>query len=174
LHRQGANIWDNGTISVIHLVSLSAVTFATWLLLSGHYEPLIIWFGVGSTLFTVWVVHRMDTVDHEGHPLHLTWRYPLYLPWLIIEIIKANIDVARVILTPGKSAIQPNMMSIDATQKTELGHVIFANSITLTPGTVTVDLADGKLEVHALTHGARDGLATGDMDRRVTGLEGHE
>ena len=158
---------------MVHTFSLSVVVFATWLLLSGHDEPLILGFGVGSTLFVLFVVHRMDVVDHEGHPMHLSWRWFLYLPWLIVEIVKANIDVARAILTPGNT-IQPNLMKVKCGQKTELGHVIYANSITLTPGTVTVDLVDGDLEVHALTHGARDALATGEMDARVTVVEGHE
>lgn len=154
-----------------HLISLSAVIFGLWLLLSGHYEPLIIGFGVGSTLFVALVVHRMDVADHEGHPVHLSWRTILYMPWLTWEIVKANIDVARVILGP-RGAIQPNMMKVDCSQTTELGHVVYANSITLTPGTITVDLVDGKLDVHALTHAARDGLAGGEMDRRVAKVEG--
>lgn len=157
---------------MLHLISLSATIFGTWLLMSGHYEPLIIGFGIGSTLFTVFVVHRMDMVDHEGHPLHLSLRSLIYFPWLAWEILKANIDVAKAVLTPGADAIQPNMMHVPASQKTELGQVIYANSITLTPGTVTVDLADGDLTVHALTYAARDGLVSGEMDRRSTWLEG--
>ncbi len=140
--------------------------------MSGHYEPLILGFGVGSTLFTVIVVHRMDVVDHEGHPLHLSLRSLIYFPWLAWEIVKANIDVARAVLTPGSNAIQPNIMKVPTSQKSELGQVIYANSITLTPGTVTIDLVDGELEIHALTFAARDGLATGEMDRRASWLEG--
>ena len=97
-------------------------------------------------------------------------RSPTY-PWLMWQIVKSNIDVARIILQREPS-ISPTMFLVEAGQKTELGHVIYANSITLTPGTITVDVIDGKLEIHALTKEAAAELETGEMDRRVTRMEG--
>ena len=87
------------------------------------------------------------------------------------EIVKANIDVARIILHP-KMPITPTILDIKASQVTELGHVFYANSITLTPGTVTLRLRDGLMEVHALTPTAIEGLLGGEMDRRVRAVEG--
>lgn len=140
---------------------------AVWLLLSGHYTPLITSFGVGSCLLSALIAYRMDVVDHEGHPLHLGPRILLYWGWLFVEIFKANIDVAKCVLFPGKN-LRPSMFTVTASQKSDLGKVIYANSITLTPGTVTVDLDGDQVMVHALTEASAAGVMNGDMDRRVT------
>ena len=84
----------------IHSFSLGAVLFAVWLLLSGHYTPFIISLGIASSALVVLVTLRMDVADREGHPIHLTWRALPYWSWLILEIIKANIDVAKQIVSP--------------------------------------------------------------------------
>ena len=156
---------------VAHALSLGSVLFGTWLVLSGHYNPLLIGLGLASCAVVVFITHRMDVIDHEGHPIHLTWRALLYWPWLVVEIVKANFDVARRIL-PGGPAISPTMLRVRATQANDLGRVIFANSITLTPGTVSVELREGDILVHALSREAADGLAEGEMDRRVTKMSG--
>ena len=90
---------------------------------------------------------------------------------LLKEIVLSNIAVARVILDP-RLPIHPRILRVEASQKTDVGRVTYANSITLTPGTVTLDVRDGKLLVHALTTGSAEGLLTGEMDRRVARLEG--
>lgn len=153
------------------LVSLALILFGTWLLWSGVYQPLIVGFGVASSLFVVWLARRMGICDAEGNPAHLIPRLILYVPWLVWAIIKSNIDVARRILQPSLP-ISPRLVKIKATQKDDLGRVIYANSITLTPGTVTVDVQGDELTIHALTAEAEADLLTGDMDRRVTGLQG--
>ncbi len=112
----------------------------------------------------------MQGVDLEGAPLEVTPRALLYAPWLIWQIVRANVDVARIILHPGLP-IRPHVIRVRAGQETELGRVIYANSITLTPGTVTIDLQGRDLTVHALTDEAAQGLATGEMDRRVSTTE---
>lgn len=145
--------------------------YLLWILLSGHTEPLLLWLGLASVTATVLIANRMDVIDHEGHPIHLSLKGLVYCPWLLWEIAKANVDVARVILRRDMP-IEPAMLDIEGSQKSELGHVIYGNSITLTPGTVTVDLEGGKLQVHALTRLAADGLLSGEMDRRVALLEG--
>lgn len=157
---------------MLHALSLSFGLAALWWLLSGYTLPLIIAFGVGSVLLVVFISMRMDVVDHEGHPIHVTWRWLLYMPWLGKEIVMANIDVVKAILSP-KGRVHTTVIRAKATQKTELGHVIYANSITLTPGTVTLAVEDGVMTVHALTRGAVEGLQSGEMDRRCTTVEGH-
>ena len=92
-----------------------------------------------------------------------------YWGWLLIEIFKANIDVAKLILAP-RLALSPRMIRVKATQSTDMGVVIYANSITLTPGTVTVDIDGDELVVHAITREFADGLTGGDMGDRVTAL----
>ncbi len=145
----------------------------TWFLWSGHTETLLLAFGVISVGIVTLLAFRMNVIDEESEPYELGLRPLLYVPWLLWEIAKANLHVARVILTPSLP-VHPRLLRIRATQKSNLGRVILANSITLTPGTVTLDVRDGTLLVHALTRRSADGLLSGDMDRRVTWLEGAE
>ena len=156
---------------LIRAASLFVVLLILWLLLSGIYQPLIVILGVVSCAFVAWIAHRMDVVDREGHPIHLSWKAPIYWPWLIWEIVKSNIAVARIIIDP-KLPISPRVLKVKASQVDELGHVIYANWITLTPGTVSIDLMDGWIEVHALAEPFATGLESGEMDRRVTKMEG--
>ncbi|MGI9484369.1 MAG: Na+/H+ antiporter subunit E [Geminicoccaceae bacterium] len=157
---------------MLQIVSLTVVLSVLWLLLSGHWHnPLLIGLGMASILLTMIVSIRMSVADREGHPIHLAFRGLLYWPWLVKEIVVANIDVAKAILGL-TDAVRPSLFNIKASQRTDLGKTIYANSITLTPGTVTIAMTDDELTIHALTPAAREGLATGEMDRRVTHLEG--
>ena len=110
------------------------------------------------------------SVDHESQPLHLTLKIPGYYAWLIKEIVLSNLLVVKHIWL-GNNSISPVFSTITASQKTDIGKVIYANSITLTPGTVTVNLEDDKFLVHALLQESIKDLETGEMDRRVTQLE---
>lgn len=152
-------------------ISLWVFLYVFWLLLSGHTEPLLLGFGAASCALVVYIAHRMDLIDHEGHPSHLSFRILPYWAWLCWEIVKSNIDVAKIILSP-KLPISPVMFKTKASQSRELGQVIYANSITLTPGTVTVGLEDGILEIHALTIAGAEGVLNGEMDRRVCRVKG--
>jgi len=153
-------------------VVLFVVLMAVWLLNSGHYTPLMIGFGVASSLFVVFLSWRMGIVDREGLPVHLLPRATLYAPWLFKEIFKANVDVGRRVLIPFEPDISPRLFDTGVTQKSDLGRVIYANSITLTPGTVSVGVRGAYITVHAIAEDVADGLQEGEMDRRVTWLEG--
>jgi multicomponent Na+:H+ antiporter subunit E len=153
-------------------VALFVVLMAVWLLNSGHYTPLMISFGVFSSLFVVFLSWRMGIVDREGLPVHLLPRATVYAPWLFKEIFKANVDVAKRVLTPFEPAISPRLFDTGVTQKSDLGRVIYANSITLTPGTVSIGVRGSYITVHAIAEEVADGLQQGEMDRRVTWLEG--
>ena len=158
---------------MLHAVSLTLALFALWLLLSGHFaEPLLLGLGLASVILVVVIVHRMDVLDHETHPLHLSIRLPLYWGWLIKEIVLANIDVAKAILGLGGAAAAPTVFKVRASQRTEVGRVIYANSITLTPGTVTIGVEGDELEIHALTSQAAEDVLTDAMNRRVSAIEG--
>lgn len=156
-----------------HAISLGATLAVLWLLLSGYFEPLLLGLGLASVVLTVWLAHRMDVADHEGHPIHLApHALFLYWPWLAWQIVKSNWDVAKLILDP-KMPINPHVFTTKSSQKTEVGVTMYANSITLTPGTVTLAThANGKFEVHAIDTAARQGVETLEMDRRCTTLEG--
>ncbi len=158
--------------TVGHAVSLGVTLFIVWLLLSGFFQALLITLGVASCLVIVYIALRMDVVDHEAHPIHLTMRIAGYWAWLFKEIWLSGIDVTKRVLLPG-SPISPTLVQLKLTQKSELGQVVYANSITLTPGTFTIRVFDGQILVHALSQEGADGLAEGEMDRRVTAVEGH-
>jgi multicomponent Na+:H+ antiporter subunit E len=158
--------------TVKYAVALFAVLMAVWLLNSGHYTPLLIGFGVASCLFVVYLSWRMRIVDDEAVPYRLIPRAILYAPWLLKEVFKANVDVAKRILTPGRLNISPKFFHAESTQKSDLGRVLYANSITLTPGTVSIMVHGRTIWVHAIAEDVADGLMEGEMDRRVTRLEG--
>jgi multicomponent Na+:H+ antiporter subunit E len=153
-----------------HAINLGLFLFAIWVLLSGHYTPLMILFGVLSTLFVVFLATRADLIDRETQPVLIKLSVLFYWVWLGREIIKSNIDVARRILSPGLP-ISPTVFTIRASQKSELGRVTYANSITLVPGTVTMDVDGDVFTVHALTREAAADLKRGEMDRRVCDVE---
>ena len=144
--------------------------FALWLLLSRHYEPLFVAFGVGTCTVAVLVAKRMGTLDAESAPFHLAGRAAAYLPWLAWEVLRSNILVARTILSR-RMPIDPAIVHFRSSQKTDLGRFVYANSITLTPGTVTTGVVGDDLEVHALSQAHVDGSEENDMNRRVSALE---
>ena len=150
---------------------LWGVLFAVWLLLSGHFDPLFIVFGVLTCTVAVWVCARMGVVDRESLPVHLGGRAAGYVPWLAWEVFKSNLRVARIILAP-RPRLDPSIVHFRASQRTDLGRFIYANSITLTPGTVTTGVAGDDLEVHAIVQSEIDGSEENDMNRRVAALEG--
>jgi multicomponent Na+:H+ antiporter subunit E len=153
-------------------VALFAILMSVWLLNSGHYTPLITGFGVASCLLVVVLGWRMGVVDEEGVPVHLIPRAILYIPWIAKEVFLANVDVARRILSLGRPKISPAIFDTPTTQDTDLGRVLYANSITLTPGTVSIWVHGRAITVHAIAEDVAEGLAEGEMDRRVTRLEG--
>ena len=153
-----------------HTIFLSLSLAVFWLLNSGHNTTLMLSLGVMSIALILYIAHRMDVVDHESQPLHITRQLPGFYAWLIKEIILSNLLVVKHIWL-GNRTISPTLMTIKASQKTDIGKVIYANSITLTPGTVTVNLQGDQFMVHALLKESIEDLEAGEMDRRVTQLE---
>ena len=142
-----------------------------WLLMSGHYTALLLSLGGVSVVGVALLVLRMQLPDREGAPFHVVPGLLTYLPWLVVEVLRSNLAVARVILSP-RLPIRPRLVDFQGHQKTDLGRFIYANSITLTPGTITVRLDAEGFRIHALTKEALDGTEEGEMDRRVCRLEG--
>lgn len=151
-------------------VLLSLSLFGFWLVLSGHYEPLTLSFGVFSCVLVTFLAWRMDREDQYAFVVPLSFRFAGYLGWLVKEIFKANLNVARIILHP-RLPISPIMVPFKATQKSDLGRMIYANSITLTPGTITTGTDGEILRIHALTWHDVDGREEDEMDRRISALD---
>ncbi|UCC13303.1 MAG: Na+/H+ antiporter subunit E [Gammaproteobacteria bacterium] len=156
---------------MVRYFSLALVLLAVWLLLSGHYDPLLISLGVASVILTTWIAARLKIVDIEGHPIHIALRTIRYFPWLFWEIVKSNVDVARRVLSPSLP-VSPRVFTVQSSQRTAVGRTIYANSITLTPGTVTIDVRGSELDVHSLTSESAAEIQSGRMDARVTIFEG--
>ena len=155
----------------LRIISPIIVLFALWLLLSGVYKPLVVGLGAVSVLLAVYVTQRMDRADAYVVRLVLRpLRFVIYFIWLLGEIAKATWAVTRIIMAPEIKTRQ-HLFGVKQTQKTDLGQVIFANSITLTPGTITVETEDDRFLVHALFFNPGDLDALRDMDRRVSRTE---
>lgn len=156
----------------MRLASIALAMFVYWLLLSGHTEPWLLASGAVVAVAVALFGLRMGYADEEGHPVGLIPRGLVYWPWLVKEIVISALHVARLVLDP-KLPISPTLIRVKATQKTSTGLVSYANSITLTPGTISVELhaRDKEILVHAISAAAAEGLASGEMDRRVTWFE---
>ena len=153
----------------LRVVSLIATCGIIWLLLSGYFDALLLGFGLLSCLLSVWTAAAMGIIDREGHPIHLLPRTLTYWPWLLYQIVMANIDVTRRILDP-KLPISPTMVRIDGRRFSDLGMVVYANSITLTPGTLATSLNDNEIEIHSLTREGAAKVKRGTMGRWVDAL----
>ncbi len=152
-------------------LSLAAFLFAFWIVLSGHYTPMLVTAGAASAVICVLAAIRVRAVDAEGHPIEVFGRAVTYFPWLVVEIAKSAWAVTKVILHP-RLPISPTMTVVRASQRTRVGVVTYANSITLTPGTITVGVDGNELTVHALVREGALDLEAGGMDRRVSRFEG--
>ena len=164
-----------------HGIILMVVMMGVWLAWSGIYEPLLITFGVISVLITVFVTGTLNSIDEEGQPLSIGIGMVWYIPWLLKEIVVANIDVIKRILhpqlnDPNAAIISPTWVKVKANQGSRLAESVFANSITLTPGTVSVDIGEDYVWVHALSKDGAESLANdgGEMGALVCKLEGEQ
>jgi len=153
-----------------HAINLFLTLSVFWLLNSGHDSVLFLSLGLGSIILVLSIVHTMDKVDHETQLVHLSIKLPSYFVWLFKEIVLANIAVVKHIWL-GNESISPTLTTLRVSQKTDIGKVIYANSITMTPGTVTVELVDNRVMVHALLSKSILTLKAGEMDRRIRQLE---
>lgn len=153
------------------LASLLATLFVFWILMSGFLEPFLLAAGIGSSLAVVWLANRMEIADREGHPAHLSLAAFTYWPWLLKEIWSAGLAVTRIILHP-RLPVSPTLARFKPSQESAAGLVTHANSITLTPGTITVEAGHDEFLVHGLTREGADGTVGSDMDRRVRRFEG--
>ena len=145
------------------------ILFSLWLLMSGHYNFLIVGLGIISCVFCVYVAKRGKLIDDEGLPIFFIPRLLNYLIWLFKEILKSNLSTAKVIIN---GQVEPETFTVKTSQVTDVAKVTYANSITLTPGTVTTKIQKGVFEVHALNSDFGNDVRTNEMDKKVTWLEG--
>jgi multicomponent Na+:H+ antiporter subunit E len=135
------------------------------------YAPLLLGLGALSCLFVTWVAQRMGllTPEADSTPLH-PLRCIAYIPWFAWQVVKSNVDVALRILIPSRG-ISPRVLRVPSTQASDLLRSLYANSITLTPGTISINVTDDIITVHALSREGAEELEGGEMDARVSALE---
>lgn len=157
-----------------HLVNPRTISFLVlcllWLGNSGLYTPLLLMLGGLSVLFVSWLAQRMAIVDAESHPFHLSRKLPGYYLWLLVKIVQGNLAVVKCVWR-GNSSISPCQARLPCELHSDISRVIYANSITLTPGTVAMDMGEDGILIHALTASGRDELLAGEMQRRIAQLE---
>lgn len=151
------------------MLVLLAVLIATWLLWSGIFKPLLLVLGIFSCLLTIYVKHRMRYFETDVFALGYGRRLFTYWVWIAKEVVKSSLDVARIVIDP-KLPISPQVVTIKASCTHPVDQAILANSITLTPGTLALDVHNGGISVHTLTKAGADDLLKGEMDRRVAAL----
>ncbi|PWG65127.1 Na+/H+ antiporter subunit E [Sediminicurvatus halobius] len=154
-----------------YLITLSLLLALLWLGISGVYKPLILLLGAASVALVVWLAERMEVLGAEHDPGLFSWRLPGYWAWLVWQIVLANIAVARSVLNPER--IRPQVVRVPVPLHTPVAKVTYGNSVTLTPGTVTLALSRDEMIVHALLEEAAEDLRGGAMAERIAWLEGH-
>lgn len=138
-----------------------------WLLLSGYYDLFHLSLGILCCSLVAFLSH--DLLFENGISKNIVIiikRFISYLPWLIYQIVLANFHVAYLVLSP-KMPIDPKIIRFKTKLKSDIAKVTLANSITLTPGTITMDIIDGEFYVHAISEKVASDLLTGEMERRV-------
>ena len=160
-------------------LALVIMQLAFWLILSGEFSlpgsegwTMILGMGIFSTFLVTFLAARMELIDGNLIPdARRVVAWALYMPWLMWEIILSNIDVAKLVWHPSQP-ISPKLVRVPYKTKTPLCTATYANSITLTPGTVTLLVEKDYILVHAITQDAADALESGEMHRRVLAIEG--
>jgi len=158
-----------GTVHWSRYAILAGLLMLAWVLWSGYLKPLLLGLGVLSSILVVYLNYRMRVEDFHFLEGRFLLRLMRYWAWLAREVVRSSLEVTRIVLSP-RLPISPTVVEFETRCKLQLDQAIVGNSITLTPGTLTIQIADGHFVVHALTEaGARD-ILSGDMDRRVAAL----
>lgn len=156
---------------LIRVLTAASLLLILWVLLSGHMDILLLGLGLGSCLFTAWLAHRLALPDPAFNTLKFSLDLPRFLPWFFLEVFRSNLDVSWRILHP-KLPISPNLSTISTKNLSDVAKTTYANCITLTPGTYTLNTGTDTIEVHSLTKETTENLRQGKMKKRIAALRG--
>ena len=138
-----------------------------WALLSGKYDSFHLTLGAICSIIIAYLTHELLFANvRVGDTMLIVQRFITYIPWLVYQIILSNIHVAYLALSP-KMPIEPQILRFSTKLESDISWVTLANSITLTPGTITMDIKEGEFFVHALSKKVADDLNTGEMEDRI-------
>ena len=152
-------------------ISVFFLLFANWIVFSGKFDAFHLGLGVISSLFITWISH--DFLFHDRSKtceerMREAGSFLQYIPWLIVEIIKANLHVFKLAMTRnGYEEVAPRIVTIKTYLKTDFAKFVFANSITLTPGTITMLIRGDVFHVHTMSQFLEDDLLEGAIERKV-------
>ncbi len=149
--------------------------FITWVVLSGKFESLLLWLGVVSSLLVAYFFHDLLFPNTKPGHMKIFFAFSKYTPWLIFEIIKANFHLLYLVFHPRmKELIDPHIIDFKTDLKSDLAITTLANSITLTPGTITVTASsEGAFRVHAIDRPSAEALP-GVMLEKVANIFGEK
>ena len=156
------------SLKTLSFIVYFIILFVLWLVLSGYLKILLLFFGLVSVLFVIWMSYRANALEEDSLPIKLILKLPFYWLWLFKEIFKSGI-ITTALIWNGKFV--PQLFRIKASQKSTTGIANYANAITLTPGTVTIEVEKKTLLVHALNKKLSEDLQSEDMDKVITGLD---
>jgi multicomponent Na+:H+ antiporter subunit E len=144
------------------------ILFVFWMVMAGRFDLLHVMLGmISSLLVTVVSGNLLFKESRKGRGREAV-RFVMYVPWLIYQIILANWQVARLALSPRMlELIDPQLIKIKVNVKSDISKVTLANSITLTPGTVTAGIKGNEFLVHTLWQPSKDDLLSREMEKRV-------
>jgi len=156
----------------MHIAKWAILLSTFWLLLSGYIQPLLLGFGTVSVIVVLFVLKRMDDVDQEKQEIGTGLRLMQYFPWLIWQVITSSLQVTKLIWGP-TDKLSPSVATIKVDNVPPKRRALYANSITLTPGTLSVDLVGDEITVHALQKSSIDELEQKAMENKITQIWGN-
>ncbi len=156
-------------MQLVRVIGVAILLAAAWILWSGFFKPLLLGLGVFSVILTLYILNRMHYFGNETFAFRYSHRLFGFWLWLLKEIVTSSLHVTRVILRPNIQ-IEPQIIEIDVSQGDALDQALLGNSITLTPGSLALDVHQGRMLVHTLTSDTAESLVEGEMQRRVFAL----
>ena len=155
--------------SLKRMLSLLIILAIAWVLWSGFFKPLLLGLGLFSCVLVVYLSHRMKLYDVGAFSLAFYIRLLRYWAWLAVEVVRSSLEVTRLVLSP-KLSISPTVVEFDSVCRERFDRAVLGNSITLTPGTLTLRMKGNTFTVHSLTREGAEEMLKGEMDRRVANL----
>lgn len=152
--------------TIIYLSVWAIVLSGFWLLLSGFFKPLLLSFGLISVALVLVLLHRMDNTDTENQKLAFNLSFLRYILWLLGQVVSSSLEVTRLVWGSRKE-LRPAIGKLPIDKVPKKSRVLYANSITLTPGTLSIDIDDKYVTIHALNEESLESLKHGDMVDKI-------
>ena len=159
------------SIFQVYPIVVFILLFLNWIIFSGKFDIFHLGLGLVSSILVTWLSHDLLFHDRKmslGQRVKQTFAFLRYIPWITLEVIKANIHVLKLATTKkGYEEMSPRVVTFTTNLKTDFAKFVLANSITLTPGTITMLIRGEVFHVHTMSQFLEDDLLTGSIERKV-------